>query len=193
MMNVVSRYVVWVKAGQRQSSEDAGGKIAHSAGALIHEDLVPITKVDLESTITKENPRNNLESGNISENSFVKKLETAHNTLPLHEAARVGNAEKVLELLEQGFDPCVIDERGRTPYRLATEKEVRNTFRRFKALNLDKWDWQTAKVPSSLTKEMEKSHNAKQGDKIGSRVCRLLAIEEEGVFFCIGRDVFSKE
>nr|GEX93878.1 ankyrin repeat and zinc finger domain-containing protein 1 [Tanacetum cinerariifolium] len=25
------------------------------------------------------------------------------------------------------------------------------------------------------------------------KVCRLLAIEEEGLFFCIGRDVFSKE
>lgn len=126
------------------------------------EEIVPIIKEYSESTIAKENPRNNLESGNISEDSFVKKLETAHKKLPLHEAARAGNAEKVLELLEQGFDPCVIDERGRTPYRLAAEKEVRNTFRRFMALNPDKWDWQAAKVPTPLTKEMEQSQNAKQ-------------------------------
>ncbi|GJY83921.1 hypothetical protein Tco_0497297, partial [Tanacetum coccineum] len=26
-----------------------------------------------------------------------------------------------------------------------------------------------------------------------AKVCRLLAIEEEGLLFCIGRDVFSKE
>ena len=44
----------------------------------------------------------------------------------------------------------------------AAEKEVRNTFRRFMALNPDKWDWQTAKVPSPLTKEMEESQSAKQ-------------------------------
>ncbi|GJY29037.1 retrotransposable element Tf2 [Tanacetum coccineum] len=137
-----------------------------------YEVIVPIVKEDLESTIAKENPRNNLESGNISEDSFVRKLKTSHKTLPLHEAARAGNAEKVLELLKQGFDPCVIDERGRTPYRLAAEKEVMNTFRRFMALNPDKWDWQTAKVPSPLTKEMEESHNAKQANKYAKRKAR---------------------
>nr|GEX48491.1 ankyrin repeat and zinc finger domain-containing protein 1 [Tanacetum cinerariifolium] len=251
------RYVVRAKAGQKQSSEDARGKTAHSAGAsvrrhnelvlkkeirellaawkpyfeaasciLFHapshnrqllfdgenpyfscpknvirhipltvrrpilkevqrlyniltqislepdEEIVPIVKDDLESTVAKENPRNNLECGNISEDRFVKKLKTAHKTLPLHEAARAGNAEKVLELLEQGFDPCVIDERGQTPYRLAAEKEVRNTFRRFMALKPDKWDWQTAKVPSPLTKEMEESQNAKQANKDAKRKAR---------------------
>lgn len=81
---------------------------------------------------------------------------------PLHEAAKSGNAQKVLELLEQGLDPCIKDERGQTPYMLACEKEVRNTFRRFMASNLEKWDWHAAKVPSALTKEMEESQAAKQ-------------------------------
>lgn len=81
---------------------------------------------------------------------------------PLHEAAKSGNAQKVLELLEQGLDPCVKDERGQTPYMLASEKEVRNTFRRFMASNLERWDWNAAKVPSPLTKEMEDSQAAKQ-------------------------------
>lgn len=83
-------------------------------------------------------------------------------TTPLHEASESGNADKVLELLEQGLDPCIKDERGRTPYMLASEKEVRNNFRRFMASNLDKWDWNAAKVPSALTKEMEESQAAKQ-------------------------------
>lgn len=83
-------------------------------------------------------------------------------TTPLHEASQSGNADKVLELLEQGLDPCIKDERGRTPYMLANEKEVRNIFRRFMASNLDKWDWDAAKVPSALTKEMEESQAAKQ-------------------------------
>lgn len=81
---------------------------------------------------------------------------------PLHQAAQSGDSEKVTELLEQGLDPCVKDERGRTPYMLAPDKEVRNTFRRFMASNLDKWDWNAAKVPSALTKEMEESQAAKQ-------------------------------
>ncbi|XP_020591863.1 ankyrin repeat and zinc finger domain-containing protein 1-like [Phalaenopsis equestris] len=87
----------------------------------------------------------------------------------LHEAAQSGNAQWTLELLEQGCSPCLKDERGRTPYMLATEKEVRNTFRRFMAANLDRWDWQAAYVPSPLTKEMEESQAAKQAEKDAKR------------------------
>lgn len=83
-------------------------------------------------------------------------------TTSLHEAAQSGIAQKVLELLEEGLDPCIKDEKGRTPYMLSSEKEVRNTFRRFMASNPDKWDWHAAKVPSALTKEMEESQAAKQ-------------------------------
>ncbi|KAK9147605.1 hypothetical protein Scep_006362 [Stephania cephalantha] len=91
---------------------------------------------------------------------------------PLHEAAMSSNAQWTLELLEQGLDPCIKDERGRTPYMLATEKEVRNSFRRFMASNLDKWDWQAAKVPSPLTKDLEESQAAKQAEKDAKKKAR---------------------
>ncbi|KAF7844745.1 ankyrin repeat and zinc finger domain-containing protein 1 [Senna tora] len=87
---------------------------------------------------------------------------------PLHQAVLSGDSHQVLELLEQGMDPCIKDERGRTPYMLACKKEskeVRNTFRRFMASNPEKWDWHAAKVPSALTKEMEESQAAKQAEK----------------------------
>lgn len=126
------------------------------------KDIVPIIKENSTITLGKENLRNNFGDGNISEDRFVKNVEKIHMSLPLHEAAKAGNAEKILELLEQGFDPCVIDERGRTPYRVSSEKEVRNTFRHFMSLNPNKWDWQAAKVPCPLTKEMEEAQNAKQ-------------------------------
>lgn len=95
---------------------------------------------------------------------------------PLHGAAKSGNVQKVLELLEQGSDPCVKDERGQTPYMLASEKEVRNTFRRFMASNLEKWDWHAAKVPSPLTKEMEESQAAKQVNCLFSNASILLVL-----------------
>ncbi|KAM6600958.1 hypothetical protein CsatA_020567 [Cannabis sativa] len=97
---------------------------------------------------------------------------------PLHEAALSSNAEKVSELLEQGLDPCVRDERGRTPYMLANEKEVRNVFRRFMASNLDKWDWHAAKVPSALTKEMEESQATKQAEKDAKRKARAKELKK---------------
>ncbi|VFQ84008.1 unnamed protein product [Cuscuta campestris] len=93
-------------------------------------------------------------------------------TTPLHEAAKSGNVKEVLELLEQGMDPCIKNERGRTPYMVATVKEVRNTFRRFMASNPDKWDWSAAKVPSALTKEMEESQAAKQAEKDAKKKAR---------------------
>nr|XP_043619092.1 ankyrin repeat and zinc finger domain-containing protein 1-like isoform X2 [Erigeron canadensis] len=274
------RYVIRAKAGKKQSSKDASGKIAHSAGAalrrynelslkrdirellaawkpyfmssscvFIHapsdnrqllfdgespyfscqkgairriplivsrptfkeakrlyniltqisieqlEEVVPINKED--SIIThedlpgssKKNLGNSSNRKEIVEANLIDGLEDLFVSsdkdsmvvvlsTPLHEAAKAGNVEEVVELLEQGSDPCVVDERGRTPYMLATEKEVRNTFRRFMALNMDKWDWQVAKVPSPLTKEMEESQNAKQAEKDAKRKARAKELKK---------------
>ncbi|KAL0379636.1 UNVERIFIED_CONTAM: Ankyrin repeat and zinc finger domain-containing protein 1 [Sesamum angustifolium] len=107
-----------------------------------------------------------------------EQIDTVGTSTPLHEAAKSGNAQKVLELLEQGLDPCTKDERGQTPYMLASEKEVRNTFRRFMASNLEKWDWHAAKVPSALTKEMEDSQAAKQAEKDAKRKARAKELKK---------------
>ncbi|KAL1543447.1 ankyrin repeat and zinc finger domain-containing protein 1-like isoform X2 [Salvia divinorum] len=97
---------------------------------------------------------------------------------PLHEAAKSGNVQKVLELLEQSTDPCIKDERGQTPYMLASDKEVRNTFRRFMASNMEKWDWHAAKVPSPLTKEMEESQATKQAEKDAKRKAKAKELKK---------------
>lgn len=121
-----------------------------------------------EAIVNSSDRRDHTEACSISKNpdeasiSSQSESDDIRSSTPLHEASQSGNVQKILELLEQGLDPCIIDERGRTPYMLASEKEVRNTFRRFMALNLDKWDWNAAKVPSALTKEMEESQATKQ-------------------------------
>ncbi|KAK6918489.1 VLRF1/Vms1 [Dillenia turbinata] len=104
--------------------------------------------------------------------------EVACASTPLHEAAFSGMAQKVLELLEQGLDPTMKDERGRTAYMLASDKEVRNTFRRFMASNLDKWDWYAAKVPSALTQEMEESQAAKKAEKDAKKKARAKELKK---------------
>lgn len=98
---------------------------------------------------------------------------------PLHEAAKSGDCERVGKLLEEGMDPCAKDERGRTPYMLANDKEVRNTFRRFMASNLEKWNWHDAKVPSPLTKEMEESQAAKQAEKDAKKKARAKEMKKQ--------------
>lgn len=116
--------------------------------------------------VDDKNSRENSEAcpsvKSLDEITSESETEVLRLSTPLHEAAKSGDAPKILELLEHGLDPCIKDERGRTPYMLASEKEVRNAFRKFMALNLDKWDWHAAKVPSALTKELEESQAAKQ-------------------------------
>ncbi|XP_072958195.1 uncharacterized protein [Typha angustifolia] len=112
-------------------------------------------------------------------NNEVRSLSfTESETTPLHEAAKSGDAQRTLELLEQGLNPCIKDSRGRTAYMMATEKEVRNTFRRYMALNLDKWDWHAANVPSPLTKEMEESQAAKQAEKDAKRKAKAKELKK---------------
>jgi len=91
---------------------------------------------------------------------------------PLHEAARDGNSDKVLELLEEGADPCIQETGGRTPYAVAKDKVTRNVFRRFMATHPDMWDWHAADVPSPLTDELEATQAAKQAEKDAKRKAR---------------------
>lgn len=114
---------------------------------------------------------------NVSRSS-ESESETVRRSTPLHEAAKSNDVNKIMELLEEGLDPCIKDERGRTPYMLATEKEVRNAFRRFMASNIDKWDWNAAKVPSPLTKEIEEAQNAKQAEKDAKRKARAKELKK---------------
>ena len=81
---------------------------------------------------------------------------------PLHIAAKEGDTEKVMKLLEEDADPCIKDKGGKNPYSLAKDKETRNVFRRCMAQHPDKWDWHAASVPSPLTDELEAAQIAKQ-------------------------------
>lgn len=160
------------------------------SSSSIKEDLSPLTATTAIDDISVFNKDANLESKETDDACSSHKKsddppessedgsEVTVTWTPLHEAAKSSNIEKVLELLEQGMDPCVRDERGRTPYMVATEKEVRNMFRRFMALNLEKWDWHAANVPSALTKEMEESQAAKQAEKDAKKKARAKELKK---------------
>lgn len=109
------------------------------------------------------------QESSVTETSDIGNKATVNQSSPLHEAARSGNAARILELLEQESNPCVKDDKGRTPYVLAADRETRNVFRRFMAANPNKWDWHAANVPSPLTEEMEASQAAKQAEKDAKR------------------------
>ncbi|KAH9124292.1 hypothetical protein AeMF1_004917 [Aphanomyces euteiches] len=83
----------------------------------------------------------------------------------LHVASQLNFAAGVQWLLDHGADPCVVDDRGRVPYLLATVKEVRNVYRRFRGGAPDKWDYIAAKIPEALTDELEEAQKQKAKDK----------------------------
>ncbi len=67
------------------------------------------------------------------------------------------------QLLEGGEDPTAVDARGRPPYAVAADKDVRDAFRRYMAgSDAQDWDWAAAGVPSALTPEMEAQQAARQ-------------------------------
>ncbi|XVE73989.1 hypothetical protein DITRI_Ditri11bG0162900 [Diplodiscus trichospermus] len=150
-----------------------------SSGSIIDSGKQDSSKEELGHNLNSKdgskNPSINVKSDVISSESDG---EVVCTSTPLHEAAQSGDSQKLLELLELGLDPCIKDKRGRTPYMLANEKELRNAFRRFMASNPDKWDWSSAKVPSALTKEMEESQVAKQAEKDAKRKARAKELKK---------------
>lgn len=152
------------EADEKDISSCSNQELNLSADSITSNNVPSSNKEDLEDNLDFKKTSDTLRCKKPGEQcmSSESENEVIGKSTALHEAAESGNVQKVLELLEQGLDPCIKDERGRTPYMLADDKEVRNAFRRFMASNLNKWDWHAAKVPSALTKEMEESQAAKQ-------------------------------
>ena len=74
----------------------------------------------------------------------------------LHIAASQGQPEIVKYLLENGADPTAKGEfKNFRPYDLSSNKETRDAFRKYMALNLDQWNYKMANIPSPLTEDME--------------------------------------
>ena len=66
-------------------------------------------------------------------------------------------------LLQDGHDPTVSV--GKTAYAVASDKAVRDAFRRYMATAPEQWDWAAAGVPSGLTPEMEAEQQAKEASQ----------------------------
>lgn len=70
---------------------------------------------------------------------------------PLHVTAAGGHVAVLRTLLERGANPLAEDVRGRVPYLLAANKDTRDAFRRARAGQPGRWDWDVARVPEPLT------------------------------------------
>ncbi|CAG09306.1 unnamed protein product [Tetraodon nigroviridis] len=73
----------------------------------------------------------------------------------LHVATAAAQKATVRLLMEAGADPACRDNKGRTPYIVAPDKDTRNVFRKYMGDNPDRYDYKKAQVPGALTVEME--------------------------------------
>ncbi|CAM9292672.1 unnamed protein product [Ectocarpus sp. 13 AM-2016] len=94
---------------------------------------------------------------------------------PLHVAAAGGHVAVLGMLLERGASPLAEDVRGRVPYLLAPNKDTRDAFRRARAGQPERWDWDAARVPEPLTEELEqrKKEKLKEKEKEKKRRAKL--------------------
>ena len=91
----------------------------------------------------------------------------------LHCAALSTDSTFVKELLSRSSNPELKSKQNKTAYETASGKETRDEFRRFMALNPNKWDYKAAKIPSPLTPGMEEEQaNKKQEKKKAQRAAK---------------------
>lgn len=104
-----------------------------------------------------------------------------HAPRPLHLAAAQNAAPLVQGLITRGgADPTLTNNEGKTPFELAGERSTRDAFRVARSeLGEAKWSWDTAKVPSPMTKsEADQRDEREKKDSQGKEAERRRAEEE---------------
>lgn len=107
---------------------------------------------------------------------------------PLHLAANL-NAPAVVTalLMKASSDPTSLNNEGRTPFELTGDRATRDAFRIARHdLGESKWDWETAKVPSAVSKadadnRAEKERKAADEEEASRRQADLDRLKREDV------------
>eukprot|EP00775_Hariotina_reticulata_P006276 gene6276-6515_t len=124
------------KAGGKQSTKDATGKYARSAGsrlrryneAALQRDISQLlrdwSRLIMASQIVFLSAPGKKAGETAAFKDHPRATATGLEEAALIKAAKAGDADRVTRLLDNGHDPTVRDARGRSPYQLAANKEV---------------------------------------------------------------------
>ncbi|XP_076047868.1 tRNA endonuclease ANKZF1-like [Oratosquilla oratoria] len=83
----------------------------------------------------------------------------------LHIAATACQKDIIWYLMENDCDPSIKSNKGELPYMMTTNKQIRNTFRRFMSTYPSKYDYKEAGILSPLCEEQEKEQAARKAEK----------------------------
>ncbi|XP_075685284.1 tRNA endonuclease ANKZF1 [Rhinoderma darwinii] len=83
-----------------------------------------------------------------------ERLPRENRTL-LHVAASAGHGEIAWLLMEAGWDPALRDSTAQTPYSVSADKRTRNSFRKYREENPDKYNYSKSQIPGPIPEEVE--------------------------------------
>ncbi|KAH7176360.1 hypothetical protein EDB81DRAFT_850283 [Dactylonectria macrodidyma] len=112
---------------------------------------------------------------------FQPAEQNRHAPRPLHLAASQNAAPLVLGLLTRGdADPTIKNKEGKTPFELAGDRSTRDAFRVARSeLGEAKWSWDTAKVPSPMTKAEADKRDEREKKEADQQEAERRRTEEE--------------
>ena len=99
------------------------------------------------------------------ENVCINEWSLRSMTTALHRASEANHLELIRYLLKNGADPTIVDGHHRVPFLLCNSKQARDIYRRFRAEDEEKWDFEKANVPEALTEDLIEAKKAKEREK----------------------------
>ncbi|XP_069841164.1 tRNA endonuclease ANKZF1 [Dendropsophus ebraccatus] len=94
----------------------------------------------------------------------------------LHVAASAGHGDIVRLLMDAGWDPALRDSSAQTPYSVSADKRTRNSFRKYREENPDRYNYSKSQIPGPISEEVEARKTEK---KRAQRVQRKQKEKEE--------------
>ncbi|XP_044159601.1 ankyrin repeat and zinc finger domain-containing protein 1 isoform X1 [Bufo gargarizans] len=83
-----------------------------------------------------------------------ERLPVEEHTL-LHVAAAAGQGEIACLLMAAGWDPALRDSAAKTPYSLSADKRTRNSFRKYREENPEKYNYSKSQIPEPISEVVE--------------------------------------
>ncbi|XP_075037096.1 tRNA endonuclease ANKZF1 isoform X2 [Mixophyes fleayi] len=107
-----------------------------------------------------------------------ERLPVEQRTL-LHVAALAGHGEMACLLMEAGWDPALRDSAARTPYSLSADKRTRNSFRKYREDNPDRFNYSKSQIPGPVPGEVDARRTEKRRAQKAQRKLKEKEEKEE--------------
>ena len=147
------------------SSDDVVETILERAGLGDSGAVLEGAGLEVKGSADMEGAEVKVKSSAADHSALEQLNKTWNGDTVLHTASINGCSSLIPILLQYGANPTVKNDSGHTPYLVARNKDVRDSFRRFMASSPEAYDYERAYIPSPLTTDMELERSRKEAEK----------------------------